>query len=92
MIYSARLLRLSLLLWSTWTSPATVTSTIFDTSPSYTVLANCSMQGPTIFPTLPPQTTMLDLSHNNLSDLSYYSLDMVKHNYGELTGLILQTT
>ena len=59
------------------------------TSPSYTVLVNCSMQGLTIFPTLPPHTTMLDLSYDNLSDLSYSSLDVAKQNYGELTGLIL---
>ena len=64
-------------------------SSRLDTSPSYTLLVNCSMQGLTIFPTLPPHTTMLNLSHNNLSDLSYSSLDVAKQNYGGLTGLIL---
>ena len=60
-----------------------------DMSPSYTVLVNCSMQGLTTFPTLPPHTTMLDLSHNNLSHHSYSSLDLPAQNYGEVSGLIL---
>merc|ERR1712106_599609 len=47
-----------------------------DISPSYTVLVNCSMQGFNTFPTLPKYTTMLDLSHNNLSDTSFSFLDL----------------
>ena len=62
-------------------------ATSLDTSPSYTLLVNCSMQGLTIFPTLPPHTTMLDLSHNNLSDSSFSSLS--PQNYDQVTGLIL---
>ena len=33
-----------------------------DNAPSFTVLVNCSSQGLTTFPTLPPRTTVLDLS------------------------------
>jgi len=60
-----------------------------DTSPSYTLLVNCSMQGLTTFPTLPPHTTIVDLSHNNLSDSSFSSLSLTPQHYDQVTGMIL---
>ena len=59
------------------------------TPSSYTVLVNCSMQGLTTFPTVPLHTTILDLSHNNLSDLAYSSLDIPTQHYSDLAGLVL---
>ena len=58
-------------------------------SPSYTVLVNCSRQGITTFPTLPKHTTILDLSHNKLSDSSFEYLKFEEQNYEDITGLIL---
>ena len=57
--------------------------------PTYTVLVNCTNQNLSSFPTLPPHTTILDLTGNILSDSSYNSLDIAEKNYGELSGLIL---
>ena len=39
-------------------------SVLADISPTYTVLVNCSHQNLNMFPSLPQQTTVLDLSHN----------------------------
>jgi len=58
-------------------------------SPSYTVLVNCSRQGITTFPTLPKHTTILDLSHNKLSDSSFEYLKFEEQNYEDITGMIL---
>jgi len=58
-------------------------------SPTYTVIVNCSSQNLTTFPSLPQQTTVLDLSHNQLSQESYDMLDVVSQNYLEITSLIL---
>ena len=58
-------------------------------SPTYTVIVNCSSQNLTSFPSLPQQTTVLDLSHNLLSQDSYDMLDVVSQKYMELTSLIL---
>ena len=63
--------------------------TTLDTTTSYTVLVNCTMQGLTTFPTIPLHTTILDLSHNNLSDLAYSSLHLAEQHYTDLSGLIL---
>eukprot|EP00092_Neocalanus_flemingeri_P075585 GFUD01093643.1.p1 GENE.GFUD01093643.1~~GFUD01093643.1.p1 ORF type:complete len:288 (-),score=62.38 GFUD01093643.1:267-1130(-) len=60
-----------------------------NTSPTYTVIVNCSSQNLTSFPSLPQQTTVLDLSHNLLSQDSYNMLDVVSQNYLEITSLIL---
>jgi len=60
-----------------------------DISPTYTVIVNCSSQNLTTFPSLPHQTTVLDLSHNLLSQDSYELLDVISQNYLELTGLSL---
>ena len=64
-------------------------ATTTSTPTSYTVLVNCSMKGLTTFPTVPPHTTILDLSHNNISDMAYNSLNLSHQNYAEVTGLIL---
>ena len=37
--------------------------------PAYTVLVNCSGQGLTTFPSLPGETTVLDLSYNQLDQV-----------------------
>ena len=58
-----------------------------DTVPAFTVLVNCSSQGLTIFPTLPPRTTVLDLSHNQIK--SFSSLNPVPQNYQHISSLIL---
>jgi len=58
-------------------------------SPTYTVIVNCTSQNLTMFPSLPQQTTVLDLSHNNLSQDSYDMLDVINQNYLEITSLIL---
>ena len=58
-------------------------------NPSFTVLVNCSMKSLSNFPSLPPHTTMLDMSNNNLSQSSYSSLELTQQNYGELSGLLL---
>ena len=58
-----------------------------DSQPSFTVLVNCSSQDLTTFPTLPPKTTVLDLSHNLIS--SFYSLYPIKQNYQHISTLIL---
>jgi len=58
-------------------------------SPTYTVIVNCSSQNLTSFPSLPQQTTVLDLSHNLLSQDSYDLLDVTNQNYLEITSLIL---
>ena len=55
--------------------------------PSYTVLVNCTGGGLTYFPTIPYRTTVLDLSHNNLT--SYSSLSPVAQNYQYVSKLIL---
>ena len=38
--------------------------------PAYTVLVNCSGQGLTTFPSLPGETTVLDLSYNLLDQVA----------------------
>ena len=58
-----------------------------DTSPSFTVLVNCSSQGLTSFPALPPRTNVLDLSHNLLN--SFSSLSPISQNYQHISSLIL---
>ena len=55
--------------------------------PSYTVLVNCTGGGLTYFPTIPYRTTVLDLSHNNLT--SYSSLSPEAQNYQYVSSLIL---
>jgi len=57
--------------------------------PSYTVLVNCSGQGLTSFPRVPPQTIVLDLSRNNLGEDAWDSLDVTEMNYQEISGLSL---
>ena len=47
--------------------------------PAYTVLVNCSGQGLTTFPSLPGETTVLDLSYNQL--------DQVTTEWGLQSGL-----
>ena len=64
-------------------------ATRIDMNPSFTVLVNCSMKSLSTFPSLPPHTTMLDMSNNNLSQSSYSSLELTQQNYGELSGLLL---
>ena len=61
----------------------------YNISPTYTVIVNCSYQNLNSFPSLPQQTTVLDLSHNLLSQDSYDMLDVVSQNYLEITSLIL---
>ena len=56
---------------------------------SYTVIVNCSGSGLTTFPSLPAQTTVLDLSHNQLSQDSLEMLDVGRQNYLDLNSLIL---
>ena len=55
--------------------------------PSFTVLVNCSSQGLTAFPPLPPKTTVLALSPHQIS--AVYSLDPVLQNYQHISSLIL---
>ena len=55
--------------------------------PSFTVLVNCSYQGLSTFPTVPPRTTVLDVSHNQIQ--SFYSLTPVTQNYQHISSLIL---
>jgi len=57
--------------------------------PSYTVLVNCSGQGLTSFPRVPPQTIVLDLSRNNLGEEAWDSLHVAEMNYLEISGLSL---
>jgi len=56
---------------------------------TYTVIVNCSHANLTNFPSLPSQTSVLDLSHNKLTQDSYDMLDMSRQNYLEITSLIL---
>ena len=58
-----------------------------DSEPSFTVLVNCSSQGLTAFPTLPPRTTVLDLSQNLIT--SFHSLNPIQQNYQHISSLIL---
>jgi hypothetical protein len=58
-------------------------------SPYYTVLVNCSGQDLDSFPSLPAETTVLDLSHNLLDQAAYNLLDVVGMNYINLESLIL---
>lgn len=60
-----------------------------DTEPYYTVLVNCSGQALVTFPTLPGETTVLDLSHNLLGQAAYNDLNVVGMNYANLESLIL---
>ena len=55
--------------------------------PSYTVIVNCTNSGLRYFPTIPYRTTVLDLSHNNLT--SYTSLSPETQNYQYVSSLIL---
>lgn len=59
------------------------------TNISYTVIVNCTNSSLTSFPSLPSQTTVLDLSHNRLSQDSLELLDVVRQNYLDITSLIL---
>ena len=59
------------------------------TNISYTVIVNCTNSSLTTFPSLPSQTTVLDLSHNKLSQDSLELLDVVRQNYLDITSLIL---
>jgi len=56
---------------------------------SYTVRVNCSARQLTTFPTLPADTTVLDLSHNLLNQAAYEALDVVGMNYINLESLTL---
>ena len=69
---------------------------------SYTVRVDCSGRNLTSFPTLPSDSTVLDLSHNlldqvgfvklfllTLSQAAYEDLDVVRMNYINLRSLIL---
>ena len=47
----------------------------------YTVRANCSGHNLTAFPSLPAETTVLDLSNNLLEQAAYTALDVVSMNY-----------
>ena len=57
--------------------------------PTYSLFVNCSRMGLVSFPTLPPQTTILDISYNNLSDKSYDDLNISVQHYSDLSGIIL---
>ena len=48
---------------------------------TYTVIVNCSSANLSTFPSLPSQTTVLDLSHNQLTQESYDMLDVARQNY-----------
>jgi len=56
---------------------------------SYTVRVDCSGRNLTSFPTLPSDSTVLDLSHNLLNQAAYEDLDVVRMNYINLRSLIL---
>jgi len=56
---------------------------------SYTVRVDCSGRNLTTFPSLPSDTTVLDLSYNLLDQEAYNDLDVVKMNYINLRSLIL---
>ena len=56
---------------------------------TYTVIVNCSRANLTSFPSLPSQTTVLDLSHNMLTQDSYDMLDIARQNYLQITSLNL---
>ena len=64
-------------------------SFVAGTNISYTVIVNCTNAGLTSFPSLPPQTTVLDLSHNKLTQDSLEMLDVGRQNYLDLNSLIL---
>ena len=64
-------------------------SFVAGTNISYTVIVNCTNSSLTTFPSLPPQTTVLDLSHNKLSQESLEMLDVGRQNYLDLNSLIL---
>jgi len=57
--------------------------------PEYTVMVNCSGRGLSTFPSLPPRTIVLDMSHNKLSQEAYPNLDIVGQQYQQLSGLNL---
>ena len=59
------------------------------TNISYTVIVNCTNSSLTTFPSLPSQTTVLDLSHNKLTQDSLELLDVARQNYLDITSLIL---
>ena len=59
------------------------------TNISYTVIVNCTNSSLTTFPSLPSQTTVLDLSHNKLTQDSLELLDVSRQNYLDITSLIL---
>ena len=58
-------------------------------SPTYSLFVNCSKLDLASFPTLPPQTTILDISYNNLSDQCYDDLNISVQHYSDLSGIIL---
>ena len=58
-------------------------------TPSYTISVNCTRQNLTMFPSLPPHTVVLDLSHNKLDTKAFYQLDIEKDNYQDVATLIL---
>ena len=64
-------------------------SFVAGTNISYTVIVNCTNSSLTTFPSLPPQTTVLDLSHNQLTQDSLEMLDVGRQNYLDLNSLIL---
>lgn len=59
------------------------------TAKIYTLLVNCTGKGLTEFPLVPLDTTILDLSNNQLSDSSYLNMDVDSLNYNDIIGLIL---
>ena len=58
-------------------------------TPSYTISVNCTRQNMTTFPSLPPHTVILDLSHNELETKAFYQLDIDQDNYQDVATLIL---
>jgi len=63
------------------------TSTLAE--PVYTLFVNCSGKELTEFPAVPLHTTILDLSHNKLTDASFGQLDVERDNYLDISGLTL---
>ena len=58
-----------------------------NSEPAFTVLVNCSSRSLTSFPSLPPRTTVLDLSHNEID--SFSSLYPADQKYQHISSLIL---
>ena len=53
---------------------------------SYTVRVDCSGRNLTSFPTLPSDSTVLDLSHNLLDQVGFLKVVLADHSTGGLRG------